>query len=58
MDYIAVKEAAEKWSITPHRIQVLCIQGKIAGAVRFGGSWAIPKDAVKPKDWRYKKVKN
>ena len=40
--------------ITPRRVQVLCAQGKIPGAVRFGVTWAIPKDAVKPKDGRYK----
>ena len=51
---MTAKEAAKKWEITPRRVQVLCAQGKIPGAVRFGVSWAIPKDAVKPKDGRYK----
>lgn len=54
MDYMTAKEAAKKWEITPRRVQVLCAQGKIPGAVRFGVTWAIPKDAVKPKDGRYK----
>ncbi|NLL05740.1 MAG: helix-turn-helix domain-containing protein [Clostridiaceae bacterium] len=54
MDYMTAKEAAEKWAITPRRVQVLCAQGKIPGAVRFGVTWAIPKDAVKPKDGRIK----
>ena len=54
MDYITVKDAVEKWGITPRRIQVLCAQGKIPGAVRFGVAWAIPKYAVKPKDGRTK----
>jgi len=31
-----------------------CAQGKMPGAVRFGVTWAIPKDAVKPKDGRVK----
>ena len=57
MDYITVKDAVEKWGITPRRIQVLCAQGKIPGAVRFGVAWAIPKDAVKPKDGRCNKKK-
>ena len=56
MDYMTVKEAAEKWAITPRRVQVLCAQGKIPGAIRFGVTWAIPKDAVKPKDGRVKKA--
>ena len=57
MDYITVKDAVEKWGITPRRIQVLCAQGKIPGAVRFGVAWAIPKYAVKPKDGRCNKKK-
>ncbi len=55
MDYMTVKEAAKKWGITPRRVQVLCAQEKILGAVRFGITWAIPKDAVKPKDGRHKR---
>ncbi|WP_312942855.1 helix-turn-helix domain-containing protein [Oscillibacter sp.] len=55
MDYMTAKEAAEKWAITPRRVQVLCAQGKIPGAVRFGVTWAIPKNAARPKDGRVKK---
>ena len=51
---MTAKEAAEKWAITPRRVQVLCAQGKIPGAVRFGVTWAIPKNAVKPIDGRIK----
>ena len=32
--------------------------GKNTGAVRFGVTWAIPKDAAKPKDGRRKNVDN
>lgn len=55
---MTAKEAAGKWVITPRRVQVLCAQGKIPGAIRFGVTWAIPKDAVKPIDGRYKKDKS
>ena len=58
MDYITVKDAAEKWEITPRRVQVLCAQGKIPGVVRFGVTWAIPKTAAKPKDGRVKKTRD
>jgi excisionase family DNA binding protein len=58
MDYITVKEAAEKWNITPRRVQVLCSQKKIPGVVRFGSTWAIPQHAVKPKDGRLKNEGN
>ena len=55
MDYITAREAAEKWGVTTRRVQVLCTQEKIPGAVRFGITWAIPKDAIKPADGRCKK---
>lgn len=57
MDCIMPKEAAVKWGISERRVQKLCEEGRIPGVVRFGRSWAIPKDAEKPKDARYKNVK-
>lgn len=54
MDSIMPKEAAEKWGISERRVQKLCEEGRIPGAVRFGRAWAIPKDAEKPSDRRYK----
>jgi len=54
MDYITTKEAAEKWDLTERRVQVLCRQGKIPGVARLGWAWAIPKDAKKPEDGRFK----
>ena len=58
MDYLTTKQAAEKWNISLRRVQVLCEQGRIKGAVRLGWAWAIPKDAEKPYDLRVKKDKN
>lgn len=55
MNYITVAEASEKWDISERRIQKLCEENRIAGAVKFGRSWAIPKKAKKPLDRRYKK---
>ncbi len=57
MDYLMTKQAAEKWNISLRRVQVLCKQGRIKGAVRLGWAWAIPKDAEKPADLRMKKIK-
>ena len=54
MDYISTKEAAEKWGISERRIQKLCEDNRIPGAIRFVRVWAIPKDAEKPKDGRRK----
>jgi len=54
MEYITAKEAAEKWGISQRRVQVLCEQGRVAGAVRLGWAWAIPKKMDKPADARIK----
>ena len=50
--YTTIKEIAEKWGITPRRVQVLCNNGKIPGAVKFGRDWAVPRNAEKPEDGR------
>ena len=48
MDLITVKEAAEKWGVTPRRVQGLCKEGKIKGAMRWERTWMIPSFAVLP----------
>lgn len=57
-DYISVKDAAQKWGISERRIQKLCEQKRIDGAIRFGHAWAIPKAAEKPRDMRRRKISN
>jgi len=57
MEYMSISQAAEKWGISPRRIQVLCKQERIPGASRMGYVWAIPVDAKKPKDARVKSGK-
>jgi hypothetical protein len=54
LGYMSVIEAAKKWDSSERWVQVLCSQNRIQGAVRFGRSWAIPKDAPKPADGRLK----
>jgi hypothetical protein len=54
---MTTKEAAKKWGVTPRQVQLLCVQGRIPGAVRFGHAWAIPADAQKPQDGRCKQNK-
>lgn len=61
--YISIKQAAEKWGITPRRVQVLCSSGRIEGAGKLGREWAIPENSDRPVDGRvktgkYKKEKN
>lgn len=55
MDYMTVKEASEKWGVTPRRVNYYCAGGRISGAVKMATIWLIPKDAEKPVDRRYKK---
>ena len=58
LDYISVREASIKWGISERRIQKLCEENRIDGVIRFGRSWAIPKDAEKPVDSRFSINKN
>lgn len=52
MEFMTAKVAAEKWGITPRRVQVLCAEDRIPGAWRLGNAWAIPINSVKPRDGR------
>ena len=52
MEYITVREAAGKWKVSERLAQQYCTDGRIAGAKKFGGAWAIPSDAQKPTDPR------
>ena len=54
MEYLSISQTAEKWGISKRRIQVLCSQDRISGAMKIGSYWAIPEDAEKPKDERIK----
>lgn len=57
MKYLSIKQTAERWGISPRRIQILCKESRVPGAFIVGNSWAIPEDAVKPKDERIKSGK-
>ena len=48
--YLSIREVAEKWNLTPRRVQVLCVTGRIEGAGKIGNVWAIPADANRPDD--------
>lgn len=54
MDYMTLKEASEKWGVTPRRINYYCSAGRIPGAVKMAKVWLIPKSAEKPADGRTK----
>ena len=57
MDYMTIKEAAEKWGLSVRRVQEICTLEKVPGVMKFGHEWAIPKDAEKPADKRIKSGK-
>lgn len=57
-EYMSVREAAEKWNISERRVQKLCEEKRIEGVVRFGRSWAIPKNGKKPDDNRLRSNKS
>ena len=57
MDYMTLKEASEKWGVTPRRINYYCSAGRIPGAINMATIWLIPKDADKPIDGRTKQGK-
>ena len=52
MEYLTVRETAEKWNISIRMVQQFCTAGRIPGAQKFGKSWAIPADTEKPADPR------
>lgn len=57
MDYMTIKEAAEKWNLSVRRVQTICSEGMVDGIIKFGREWAIPKNADKPVDKRIKSGK-
>ena len=54
MEYLSVKETAQKWNISVRRIQALCKQGRIEGAMKVGNAYIIPDSLDKPEDKRKK----
>ena len=54
--YISVSDAATKFNISKRRVQLLCEQGRISGAIMVSGVWLIPETASKPVDGRRKRI--
>ena len=42
--YIRAEEVARQWNMSVRRVQFLCKNGRIDGAVKFGTTWAIPEN--------------
>ena len=56
MDYITAQEAANRWSISRRRVQILCVEGRIDGEIKKANLWLLPKEVLKPDDMRIKMV--
>ena len=64
--FTTAKDMALRWNVTTRTVQILCSEGRIEGATKFGDVWAIPVNAEKPtdnrvrtgayKNWRKKKT--
>lgn len=46
--YISLLETAERWNVSQRRIQILCNENRIKGAIKQSGIWLIPYGAKKP----------
>lgn len=56
MEYISVRETAEKWGLTTRMVIYHCTYDRIKDAKKISGVWLIPKDAAKPEDGRKRNV--
>ncbi len=51
MRYLTGKEAATKMGLTVRRIQQMCKNGELPGAVKEGRSWMIPDDSLSSSEY-------
>jgi len=48
MNYLNVRETADKWGVNVSLVRRYCTAGRIPNAVLRNGIWCIPEDAVRP----------
>ena len=53
--YMSAREASYKRGVSESRVHKLCRQGRVPDLERFGRSWTIPDNAIKPIDPRKEK---
>jgi hypothetical protein len=56
MEYLSALDIALKWRISKRRVQILCIENRIAGVKKIGNMWLVPENAEKPKDGRIRNL--
>lgn len=54
MEYLSIRQTAEKWGVSKRRVQRLCAEERIPGAIKIDSSWVVPATAEKPCDQRIK----
>ena len=57
MKYLSIAQTAERWGISTRRIQILCGEGRVPGAIPICTVWGIPEHAENPSDARIKNGK-
>ena len=45
---MTVKEAAQKWGVSPQRVGEYIRSERIKGAYKIGAAWVMPDDTKKP----------
>ncbi len=55
--FMTLKEAACKFEISERRLNTLCLDGRIDGAVKVGNLWLVPDTMKKPEDRRIRSGK-
>ncbi len=54
MEYLTVKETANRWGLSVRTVNMYLNEGRIVGAIRKERGWLVPSDAQKPVDRRRK----
>lgn len=56
MEYLTVKEIANKWNISDRSVRNYCAIGRIPGAYLKGKVWLIPEDAKNRSEIKRKRL--
>jgi len=57
LEIMTVKKAAERWGITPRRVNEIIREGRIKGVYKIGTTWVMPDGTPKPSDLRSERQK-
>lgn len=57
MEYLTTTEMSKLWNLSSRRICVLCVEGRIDGAIKKGKMWLIPEKCSETSRCRFKEKK-